>query len=129
MHNVPLSKQIYLPVKNKRHKKRPKKPGRPKGYSLKRFDQTRIGFLLAHEVPLEYKLLMETVKTLKLGSPSAELIEAIAYSSNDPLFRKTKFWRCLKDYKKYGLRPPYAVETNINKELYYIRIRFKKYLL
>ena len=78
MHNVLLSN--HPPVKNKKRKKHLRKPGRPKGYSLKRFDQTRIGFLLAHEVPIEYKLLMETVKSLKLSSPSAELIEAIAYA-------------------------------------------------
>lgn len=127
MHSVLLSN--HPPVKNKKRKKHLRKPGRPKGYSLKRFDQTRIGFLLAHEVPIEYKLLMETVKSLKLSSPSAELIEAIAYASNDPFFRKTKFWRCLMDYKKYGLRPPYAIKTNVHKELYYIRIRIKKFLL
>lgn len=68
-----------------------KKTRKTKGYSLKRFDQTRIGFLLAHEVPIEYKLLMETVKSLKLSSPSAELIEAIAYASNDPFFAKQNF--------------------------------------
>lgn len=85
--------------------------------------------MLAHEVPVEYKLLMDTVGLLKLRAPSANLIEAIAYASDDPFFRKTKFWRCLKDYKKYGLRPPYAVETSVNKELYYIKIRIKKYLL
>lgn len=127
MHNVLLLNHPL--VKNKKHKRHQKKPGRPKGHSLKKFEQTRIGFLLAHEVPLEYKLLMETVKSLRLGSPSAELIEAIAYASDDPLFHKTKFWRCLMDYKKYGLRPPYAVETSVSKELYYIRIRIKKYLL
>ncbi|AFB75500.1 hypothetical protein 1013_scaffold24_00060 [Bacteriophage sp.] len=33
------------------------------------------------------------------------------------------------DYKKYGLRPPYSIHTNANKELYYIHIRFKKYLI
>lgn len=85
--------------------------------------------MMAHEVPVEYKLLMETVELLKLRAPSANLVEAVAYASDAPFFRKTKFWRCLKDYKKYGLRPPYAVKTNANKELYYIRIRLKKYLL
>lgn len=107
-------------------KKRKRKPGRPKGHRLKPFDQTRIGFLLKHEVPIEYQLLMEVTENLKLRAPSSELIEAVGYASNDPFFRKTKYWRCLMDYKKYGLRPPVAVKTNVSKELYYIRLRIAK---
>ena len=125
--------------KPKRRKKKPentllpikpeKEPGRPKGHSLKNFDQTRIGFLMKHEVPIEYKLLMEVSDFLKIHAPSPELIEAISYASDDIFFKKAKFWRCLMDYKKYGLRPPYSIHTNANKELYYIHLRFKKYLI
>jgi hypothetical protein len=81
------------------------------------------------EVPIEYKLLMEVSDFLKIHAPSPELIEAISYASDDIFFKKAKFWRCLMDYKKYGLRPPYSIHTNANKELYYIHIRFKKYLI
>lgn len=110
-------------------RKRPRKRvGRPKGYSLKKFEQTRIGFLLQHEVPVEYKLLMEVTELLRLRAPSPELIEAIGYASNDSFFRKTKFWRCLMDYKKYGLRPPVPVKTNVRKELYYARIKIRNHL-
>lgn len=106
--------------------KRKRKPGRPKGHSLRPFDQTRVGFMLKHEVPIEYKLLMEVTELLKLRAPSFELIEAIGYASDDPFFRKTKYWRCLKDYKKYGLRPPVPILSNASKELYYIRLRLNK---
>lgn len=106
-----------------------KKEGRkPKGYSLKKFDETRIGFLMKHEAPIEYKLLMDVCEFLKYSKPPPELIEHIGYASQDTFFRKTKYWRCLKDYRKYGLRPPYAVVTNKNKELYYIHIRMNKYI-
>ena len=36
-----------------------KEGGKQKGYSLKKFDETRIGFLMKHEAPIEYKLLMD----------------------------------------------------------------------
>lgn len=122
-HNENVSEQ------QKETKTPQKKPGRPKGHSLKNFDQTRIGFLMKHEVPIEYKLLMEVSDFLKIHAPSPELIEAISYASDDIFFKKAKFWRCLMDYKKYGLRPPYSIHTNANKELYYIHLRFKKYLI
>ena len=106
--------------------KRKRKPGRPKGHSVRPFEQTRIGFMLKHEVPIEYKLIMEVTELLKLRAPSFELIEAIGYASDDSFFKKTKYWRCLKDYKKYGLRPPIPILTNASKELYYIRLRLNK---
>ena len=84
---------------------------------------------MQHEVPVEYKLLMEVSDFLKIRAPSPELIEAIRYASNDTFFKKTKFWRCLIDYKRHGLRPPYNIQTDANKELYYIHLRFKKYLI
>ena len=109
----------------KKQQKRRKKTGRPKGYRLKKFEQTRIGFFLQHEVPVEYQLLKEVMEAMKLRHPPAELIEAISYSSNDTFFRKTKFWRCLIEYKQYGCRPRFAVSTNAQKELYYIRKKLK----
>lgn len=120
------SMQCHTKSMKPKKKKRKRKLGRPKGHSLKPFDQTRIGFLLKHEVPVEYKLLMEVTELLKLRAPSSELIEAIGYASNDPFFRKAKYWRCLIDYKKYGLRPPVSIQTNVSKELYYIRLRLSK---
>lgn len=77
---------------------------------------------------MEYKLLVETAEFLKLRAPSAELIEAICYASDDALFRKAKFWRSLMDYKKYGLRPPRATKTSVERELRYIQARIRKYV-
>lgn len=110
----------------KKRKKPHRKVGRPRGYRLKQFEETRIGFFLQHEVPVEYKLLKEVTEQMKLRYPPAELIEAISYSSNDPFFRKQKFWRSLIEYKQYGCRPRFAIVTDAQKELYYIRRRLKK---
>jgi hypothetical protein len=105
-----------------------RKVGRPKGYKLKKFDETRIGFLLKHETPIEYRMLMDVAEFMKLRAPSANLIEAFAYSSSDPLFRKEKFWRALIEYRKCGCRPKMALKTSVSKELYYIHLRLNKYL-
>lgn len=109
-------------------KKRRKKLGRPRGYSLKRFEETRIGFFLQHEAPVEYQLLKEVMAIMRIKTPPSELIESICYVSDEPLFRKAKFWRSLINYKKYKCRPRFAIETNAEKELYYIRLKLKKYL-
>lgn len=65
---------------------------------------------------------------MRLRYPPAELIEALSYSSDDPFFRKTKFWRCLIEYRKFGCRPRFEIGTNAQKELFYIRKRLKKYV-
>ena len=106
---------------------RKRKVGRPKGYKLKKFDETRIGFLLKHETPIEYQLLMDVTEAMKLRAPSADFIESIAYTSSDSLFRKQKFWRAMMEYRKYGCRPKLALKTDVAKELYYIRLRLNKY--
>jgi len=70
---------------------------------------------------------METVEYLRLRAPSAELIEAIGYASGDEAFRKARFWRCLQNYKRWGVRPPKTASTNVKRELFYVRQRMKKY--
>lgn len=113
MNSVVKKTHVRRVKKKKRHKKR-------------KFSETRLGFMLAHEVPFEYQLILNTSRLMKMPYPTAQLIEAISYASPEPFFRKQKFWRCLMDYRKYGLNTPYIVKTNITKELYYIHIRMKK---
>lgn len=95
----------------------------------KKFIETRLGYLMAHEVPIEYEYLMTTTKMMKMNSPNPLLIENIAYLSGDLFFKKDKFWRCFNNYKKDKLKPSRRVITNVVKELYYIRLKYKKYLL
>lgn len=124
-----MTQQELKPKKKKRRRKHKKKVGRPRGYRLKKFEQTRIGFFLQHEVPIEYQLLKEVTEMMKLRYPPAELIESLCYSSDDPFFRKAKFWRCLIEYKKFGCRPRFVIGTNAQKELYYIRKKLRKYVV
>lgn len=83
--------------------------------------------MLQHEVPVEYGLIKHIMDQCNIREPSADFIEAIGYSSDDPFFKKSKYWRCLIAYRKYGLKQKMPVLTNMRKELYYIRIRLKKH--
>lgn len=65
---------------------------------------------------------MET-NNMAISPPTADFIEAISYSSDNPLFRKPKFRRCLIEYRKHGLYSGRPVKSNASIELYYIRIR------
>ncbi|NDV63932.1 hypothetical protein D0T60_01540 [Bacteroides sp. 224] len=70
---------------------------------------------------MEYKLIIDANGAS--FAPSADLIEAIGYASNNPLFQKPKFRRCLIKYRKYGLYAGRPVKTNASIELYYIKMR------
>lgn len=78
--------------------------------------------MLKHEAPLEYNLIV-SANNMTTYPPAADLIEAISYSSDNPLFRKPKFRRCLIEYRKYGLYSGRPKKANANIELYYIKIR------
>lgn len=82
---------------------------------------------MQHTVPIEYDLLMGAAKAIGQPAPTADMIEAISYMSNEPVFSQTRFRLALIEYRQYGLRPPRAITTNVDKELYYIRLRLKKY--
>jgi hypothetical protein len=78
-----------------------------------------VGHLLKYEAPLEFKLIVDSAGL----EPSADFIEAVSYASTNPLFRKTKFRRCLIDYRKHGLDSVIPVKDDVRVELYYIRLR------
>ena len=69
---------------------------------------------------MEYMLLMEASV---VGEPSANLIEHIGYASLNPLFRKPKFRRALKEYRDSGLYPLRPRKASPEVERYYMRIR------
>lgn len=108
--------------KPKKRRKRPKPPQK-RGRKRKRrdFDETRIGFFLKHEAPVEYDLLMN--KLCNNRAPTADLIEQVGYASLNPLFKKTKFRRALIEYRKYGLYSGKPVTTDPETELFYIQLR------
>ena len=107
----------------KQNKKKRKKPRRKVGRKrIKRqFDETRVGYFLRLEAPLEYNLIMEVSGTV--SAPSADLIEAIGYASINLLFKKPKFRRALIEYRKNGLYAGDPKKSCVEKELYYISVR------
>lgn len=107
----------------KQNKKKRKKPRRKVGRKrIKRqFDETRVGYFLRLEAPLEYNLIMEVSGTV--SAPSADLIEAIGYASLNLLFKKPKFRRALIEYRKNGLYAGDPKKSCVEKELYYISVR------
>lgn len=105
------SKGKDMPKGNKKRGRKRKK---------RAFEETRVGFLLQHEAPLEYELIINVSGTI--CAPSADLIESIGYASINPLFKKPKFRRALIEYRKHGL---YVTPRKCRPEteLFYIRMR------
>lgn len=105
-------------------KRRRRKRGRPKGRTIKPFRETRLGYMMRHETPLEYRILMDVSRQMgRYRKPDPSFVEALAYCSAAPFFRKPKFWRAMTEYRKYGLRSPVRIVTNATRELYYIKRR------
>lgn len=112
------NKQQKAQSKPKRKKPR-RKVGRKR---IKRqFEETRVGYFLKLEAPLEYNLIMEV--SGNVSAPSADLIEAIGYASLNLLFKKPKFRRALIEYRKSGLYAGDPKKSCVEKELYYISVR------
>lgn len=85
-------------------KKKTGKPGRPKGTRKQRqFEQTRLGFFLKYEAPIEYELIMRSTPQSAFPKPSIHLIETIAIASHNPVFKKNKYFKYLQEYKDKGL--------------------------
>lgn len=103
-------------------KKKRKKPRRKLVRKRKKrlFEETRVGYFLKHEAPLEYNLIMEVNGS---GAPSADFIEAIGYASLNLLFRKPKFRRALIEYRKNGLHIDHPRKSKPETGLYYIGVR------
>lgn len=100
-------------------KKATRKTGRKKIKRL--FEDTRVGYFLKNEAPIEYGLIMDV--TGKIATPSADLIEAIGYASLNPLFKKPKFRRALIEYRKTGLYPGTPKTNCRDPETYFRRLR------
>lgn len=99
------------------------KVGRPKGTRLRRkFEETKLGFFLKYEAPIEYELIMQSTPQSAFPEPKINVIEAIAISSHNPVFEKGKYYRYLEEYrinKCSALRPKILTEK---RKAYYERI-------
>lgn len=108
-------------------RKRRKKDGRPKG-TIKRykFSETKLGFMLKYETPVEYDLIIEHTQGGEKGEPTVAIIETIASASTDPSFKKEKFKRYLDLYKAKGLYIGRAKKMTDERKVYYEKIRKTK---
>lgn len=108
---------------NRRGKRR-KEDGRPRGTFKKyKFEETKLGFMLKHETPVVYNILMNTLIRTSNSEPSVELIEVICCASQDISFKKPKFRRYLKEYAQCGLYCHRAKRMTPERDAYYKRIR------
>lgn len=108
-------------------KKLPNQKGRPKGTRLKRkFEETRLGFMLKYETPLEYEIIIRTAPGGVFVKPDADLIQAICSASDDDSFKKPKFKRYLDEYREHGIHCDRPKTLNENRKTYYEKIRLNK---
>lgn len=102
----------------------PHQKGRPKGTRLKRkFEETRLGFMLKYEAQLEYGIILQITPKKKFIEPDIILIESICSASDNTAFKKKKFQRYLDEYRECGIycdRP--KILTGARAE-YYAKIR------
>lgn len=112
--------RITLPGKRKKHQK-----GRPAGTRKKRlFQETRLGFMLKYETPLEYDIIMSSVSSsIPFPQPDVNLIEAVANASDNTSFKKPKFKRYLEEYRENGIICDRAKILTPNRQVYYDKIR------
>ena len=119
--NVRITKAV--PSRGKRRKEE----GRPRGTMKKyKFEETKLGFMLQHEVPVVYSILMNNLPRTPYPEPSVELVEIICKSSRDPSLKKPKFKRYLKEYSITGLYCHRPKRMTHDRELYYTHIRKNK---
>ena len=103
------------------------KNGRPKGtYKKFLFEETKLGFMLKHEVPVVYQIIMNSLPKGELSSPTPQLIFTVCKASKDPSFQKPKFFRYLEQYRVQGIYCKRAKRLTPERKQYYERIRQKK---
>ena len=87
------------------------KTGRPVGSRQRRkFEETKLGFVIKYEAPIEYDIIMSSCTTGAFPEPDVGVIEIVANASIDPLFKKPRFWRYFEVYKRDGCFAPRAMK-------------------
>jgi len=101
--------------------------GRPPGTRLKRqFEETRLGFMLKYETPLEFELIMQATKKAVFKKPDINLIEAVCSASDDISFNKAKFKKYLQEYRDHGIHCDRPKVITPERERYYELLRRNK---
>ena len=101
--------------------------GRPKGTRLKRkFEETRLGFILKYEAQLEYEIIIKSTPKATFIKPDVDLIKAVCSASDNDSFKKPKFQRYLNEYIKFGIHCDRPKRLSAARKEYYERIRRNK---
>lgn len=119
--------RITCSPKQGRSKKRRKEDGRPRGTLKKfQFEQTRLGFMIKHEAPVCFRIIMNLTPKATFPEPSCEVIRIVCKASRDPSFGKAKFKRYLAEYASTGLYCKRGKKITPKRDAYYRAIRLKK---
>lgn len=124
LQNQQLAKQPLTECSSQSQKRRAQKSRRRKKKKSKRreFYETRLGYFIQHEAPLEYGIIMDVSGGYE---PNVDMIEALGYASLNPLFRKAKFRRALIEYRKRGCHTHHPKQATAITEFSYIQKRRK----
>lgn len=87
------------------------------------FKYTPLGNFLRLNCPEEYELIMKT-KTEGIGI-TADLIETIAYRSDNPSFQSASFRKALADFRRYKCRTPNKTVFDMDTEIEAIKRKLK----
>lgn len=113
--------------KQGRSKRRLKKEGRPRGTLKKfQFEQTRLGFMIKHEAPVCFRIIMDLTPKTAFPEPSCEVIRIVCKASKDTTFGKAKFKRYLAEYASTGLFCRRGKKITPKRNAYYRAMRLKK---
>ena len=122
-------KERFIPKipKTSKPKKRGRKPKKEtrgrKPITRTTFKQTPLGNFLIKNCPEEYELIM---KAKADGvSITADVVESIAYRSDNPSFQLVAFRTALSDFRRYRCRTPNKVAFNADDEVEAIKRRLK----
>ena len=83
------------------------------------FNKTPLGDFLLRNCTVEYELITQA-KNERLGI-SADLVETIAYHSDNPAFRTIEFRKALTDYRRYKCKTPNKVQFSLDNEIAIIK--------
>lgn len=73
---------------------------------------------------MEYDLVTEAGRTGRQGI-TADLVEMIAYQSDNTAFQSPEFRRALADFRKYRCKTPNKVQFSLDREIQAIKHQLK----
>ena len=74
-------------------------------------DETVLGHYIKVSAPNDFKFMLMVAESMCMSMPNADIIENVAYSSQNPFFKSTRFWNALRSYRRKGFRHVRKKET------------------